>query len=107
MTGKHDLWLLGQRFDEAALTSTYGHYRAMLIARDGDLAAIEADLAHCWSKRHGSTNTGPTSGPPSPGAIRVYPRLRSWTPNSACVPVSGPFHLSTHGRKGPAERLSR
>ena len=49
-TGKHDLWLLGQRFDEAALTSTYGHYRAMLIARDGELAAIEADLAYWYTR---------------------------------------------------------
>lgn len=45
-TGKHDQWLTGQRFDEAALTSTYGHYRGMLIARDAELAAIEADLAY-------------------------------------------------------------
>ena len=45
-TGKHEQWMLGQRFDEAALTSTYGHYRAMLIARDAELAAIESDLAY-------------------------------------------------------------
>jgi transposase len=45
-TGKHEQWLTGQRFDEAALTSTYGHYRAMLIARDAELTAIETDLAH-------------------------------------------------------------
>jgi len=45
-TGKHEQWLTIQRFDEAALTSTYGHYRAMLIARDAELTAIETDLAH-------------------------------------------------------------
>ena len=28
------------------MTSTYGHYRGMLIARDAELAAIEADLAY-------------------------------------------------------------
>jgi transposase len=47
-TGKHEQWLLGQRFDEAALTSTYGHYRAMLIARDAELTGIESDLAHWY-----------------------------------------------------------
>lgn len=48
-TGKHDLWLLGQRFDEAALTSTYGHYRSMLLARDAELTAIESDLAYWYT----------------------------------------------------------
>jgi transposase len=47
-TGKHEQWLAGQRFDEAALQSTYAHYRAMAAARDGELAAIEADLAHWY-----------------------------------------------------------
>jgi transposase len=41
----HERWLLGQRFDEPALRATYGHYRAVLDARDAQLAAIEADLA--------------------------------------------------------------
>ena len=45
-TAKHEQWLLGQRFDQAALHTTYAHYRAMLAARDAELAAIEADLAH-------------------------------------------------------------
>ncbi len=48
-TGKHAQWLVGQRFDEAALRSTYGHYRAVLAARDAELAAIEADLAHWYT----------------------------------------------------------
>jgi transposase len=48
-TGKHEQWMLGQRFDEAALTSTYGHYRAMLIARDAELVAIESDLAYWFN----------------------------------------------------------
>jgi transposase len=41
----HERWLLGQRFDEPALRATYGHYRAVLDARDAQLAAIDADLA--------------------------------------------------------------
>jgi transposase len=48
-TGKHEQWLTGQRFDEPGLQSTYGHYRAVLAARNGELAAIEADLAHWYT----------------------------------------------------------
>jgi transposase len=45
-TLKHEQWLLCQQFDEAALRATYAHYRAMLIARDAELAAVDADLAY-------------------------------------------------------------
>lgn len=45
-TVKHEQWLAGQRFDDAALQATYGHYRAMLAARDSELAAVHADLNH-------------------------------------------------------------
>src|SRR6266487_573801 len=48
-TVKHEQWLVGQRFDDAALRATYGHYRAVLVARDAELAALEADLAHWYS----------------------------------------------------------
>jgi transposase len=41
--------LLGQRFDDPALRSTYAHYRAMLTAREAELAAVEADLAHWYT----------------------------------------------------------
>jgi transposase len=47
-TLKHERWLLCQQFDEAALRATYAHYRAMLIARDAELAAIEADLGYWY-----------------------------------------------------------
>jgi transposase len=49
-THAHERWLLTQRFDDAALTATYGHYRAVLDARDAQLEAIEADLA-TWYDR--------------------------------------------------------
>jgi transposase len=48
-TLKHEQWLTGQRFDEPALRATYGHYRAVLAARDAELAALEADLAHWFT----------------------------------------------------------
>jgi transposase len=47
-TAKHEQWLLGQRFDDAALRATYAHYRAMLMARDAELAAVDADLAYWY-----------------------------------------------------------
>jgi len=46
----HERWLLGQRFDDPALSTTYAHYRATLQARDAALDAIEADLA-TWYER--------------------------------------------------------
>ena len=48
-TLNHEQWLAGQRFDQAALSATYAHYRAMLTAREAELAAVEADLAHWFS----------------------------------------------------------
>jgi len=48
-TLKHEQWLLGQRFDDAALRATYAHYRAVLVARDAELAAVEADLAYWYA----------------------------------------------------------
>jgi len=48
-TARHEQWLLGQRFDDRALTSTYDHYRGVLVARDAQIAAIEADLVPYFS----------------------------------------------------------
>jgi len=39
-TVAHERWLVSQRFDDPALTATYGHYRAVLDARDAQLEAI-------------------------------------------------------------------
>ena len=44
-TVAHERWLLAQRFDDPALSTTDAHYRATLQARDAALDAIEADLA--------------------------------------------------------------
>lgn len=48
-TLKHEQWLTGQRFDDPALRATYGHYRAVLAARDAELAAVQADLAFWYT----------------------------------------------------------
>jgi transposase len=49
-THAHERWLVSQRFDDPALTATYGHYRAVLDARDAQLDAIEADLATWYAR---------------------------------------------------------
>lgn len=43
-THKHAEWLAAQRFDDAALTATFGHYRSVLLARDAAVDAAESDL---------------------------------------------------------------
>ena len=47
-TVKHEAWLAAQRFDEPALQTTFEHYRAVVLTRDAQLAAVEADLAR-WT----------------------------------------------------------
>jgi len=49
-TLKHQVWIRAQRFDDPALTATFGHYRATLIAREAAVDAIDADLA-LWFTR--------------------------------------------------------
>jgi transposase len=44
-TATHEQWLAGQRFDERALAETFGHYRAVLAARDAAVGAVDADLS--------------------------------------------------------------
>jgi len=43
-TVRHDQWLAAQRFDDAALRSTYGHYRAVTSVRDAEVRAVEEAL---------------------------------------------------------------
>jgi transposase len=47
-TVKHEAWLAAQRFDEPALQTTFEHYRAVVLTRDAQLAAVETDLAR-WT----------------------------------------------------------
>jgi hypothetical protein len=42
--------LAAQRFAEPRLQTTFGHYRAVVLPRDTQLAAVEADLA-AWTRR--------------------------------------------------------
>ena len=49
-TVKHEAWLTSLRFAEPALQTTFDHYRAVVMSRDAQLAAIEADL-RVWTDR--------------------------------------------------------
>jgi transposase len=80
-TGKHEQWLLGQHFDEAGLRSTYAHYRAVLAARDAEVAAIEADLAHWYT--HGPfadavTRLAAYRGIARLGALTIASEVGDW-----------------------------
>jgi len=43
-TLKHEQWLTGQRFADPALRSTYRHYRAVVAARDAEVAAARLGI---------------------------------------------------------------
>jgi transposase len=49
-TLKHQAWLTAQRFDDAALTATYSHYRATLLDRENAVRAIDTDLAQWFTR---------------------------------------------------------
>jgi transposase len=77
----HERWLGGQRFDEPALAATYGHYRAMLAARESELAAIEADLGHWYT--HGPfteavARLGAYRGIAQLGALTIASEVGDW-----------------------------
>ena len=46
----HQAWLGSQRFDQAAMAQTFGHYLAVVEVRNAQLDAVEADLAG-WCDR--------------------------------------------------------
>lgn len=49
-TVKHEAWLTSLRFSEPALQTTFEHYRAVVLSRDAELAAVESDLARYFDK---------------------------------------------------------
>ena len=44
------VWIRAQRFEDRALTATFGHYQATLVAREAAVAAIDADLAQWFTR---------------------------------------------------------
>jgi transposase len=80
-TGIHEAWVAGQRFDDPGLQATFGHYRAVLAARDGELAAIEADLAYWYT--HGPfadavTRLAAYRGVARLGALTIASEVGDW-----------------------------
>jgi len=49
-THRHEAWRAALCFDEPALHTTFGHYRAVVLSREAQLAAVEADLV-LWLAR--------------------------------------------------------
>src|SRR6266508_4175220 len=49
-TLKHRAWIAAQRFDDPALTTTFGHYRATLAAREAAVSSIESDLVDWFTR---------------------------------------------------------
>lgn len=49
-TLKHQAWIAALRFEDAALTTTFEHYRATLSAREAAVASIEADLVGWFTR---------------------------------------------------------
>lgn len=64
-TLKHEAWLRAQTFAEPAMAATFGHYQAVVTARQAALDAVEADLAPWCDKvpfTDACTAWGPTGG---------------------------------------------
>ena len=80
-TLKHEEWIAQQRFDDAALRATLGHYRATLDARDAAIDAIDADLK-LWLERAPFANPvarlGAYRGVAALGALTLASEVADW-----------------------------
>ncbi|MDQ1420390.1 MAG: transposase [Acidimicrobiaceae bacterium] len=80
-THKHEDWLAVQRFDESALQTTYEHYRAVVLSRDAQLAAVEADLVGYFDKEpfaDGVRRLAAYRGVTSMGALSLQAEVCDW-----------------------------
>src|SRR5439155_24494686 len=68
-------------FDEAALATTFGHYRAVVLTRDAQLAAVEADLVP-WFDREpfadGVHRLGAYRGVTHMGGLALQAEVCDW-----------------------------
>jgi transposase len=91
-TVKHEAWLAAQRFDEAALAVTFGHYRATVLARDAALAAVEADMA-TWLEREPFATAvrrlGAYRGVTRMGALSLQAEVCDWRRFGRAASVMG------------------
>ncbi len=80
-TVKHESWLAGRHFGEAALGLTFEHYRATVAAREAALAAVEADLATFFDKApfaDGVRRLGAYRGVTAMGALGLQEEVCDW-----------------------------
>lgn len=80
-TLKHEAWLAAQSFSEPALATTFGHYRAVVLARDAALAAVEADLLPWFDKApfaDGVHRLGAHRGVTHMGALSLQAEICDW-----------------------------
>jgi transposase len=110
-TGKHERWLAGLRFDEPALQATYQHYRAVLAARDAELAALEADLTGWYTQGpfadavprlaayRGIDRLGALTIASEVGDWRRFPAARTFMGFTGLVPSEYSSGAATH--RGP------
>jgi transposase len=80
-THTHESWLAAQHFDEAALATTYQHYRAVVLTRDAQLAAVEADLVPWFTREPfaaGVARLGAYRGVTHLGALCLQAEVCDW-----------------------------
>jgi hypothetical protein len=103
-TLKHLQWLERQRFDDPALTATYRHYRATLLARESAVTAIDADLAQWFTRAPVRRPGGPAGRLP-----RHHPTGRAHSGQRGLRLAPLPDRGTVHGllRPGPLRVLQR
>ncbi len=80
-TVKHEAWLGAQTFSEPALATTFSHYRAVVVARDAALDAVEADLVAWFDKApfaEGVHRLGAYRGVTRMGALALQAEVCDW-----------------------------
>jgi transposase len=80
-TLKHMVWIRAQRFEDPALTATFGHYQATLVAREAAVEAIDADLAQWFTRApfaEAVSRLGAYRGITSLGALNLAAEVCDW-----------------------------
>jgi transposase len=80
-TLKHQVWIRAQRFEDPALTATFGHYQATLSAREAAVTAIDADRPSGSPARPSPTRRPawpPTGASPALGALPLASEVCDW-----------------------------
>src|SRR5919106_1923921 len=113
----HERWLLAQRFHQPALAATYGHYRAVLAARDAQLEAIEADLTgwydappfadavHRLAAYRGITRLGALTLASEVCDWRCFPRAAAFA--GFCGLVPSEYSSGTSTWRGPIPKCGK